>query len=96
MELEFRPSGIVSSTTEESPKRKPGKHYTAEQKLAVLRRHPSGKIPISELCEQHGLQPTVFYRRRKDHFENGVAALERPLVLSLAKMQDSIQEGVFE
>lgn len=57
--------------------RKPRKHYTAEQKIAILRRHLIDKIPVSELCDQHGLQPTVFYRWQKELFDNGAAALER-------------------
>ena len=57
--------------------RKQRKHYTAEQKLALLRRHLIDKVPVSELCEDRGLQPTVFYRWQKDLFENGAAALER-------------------
>jgi transposase-like protein len=40
--------------------RKERKHYTAEEKVAILRRHLFDKVPISDLCEEHGLQPTVF------------------------------------
>ena len=36
------------------------KHYTAEEKVAILRRHLLDKVPVSELCEENGLQPTVF------------------------------------
>ncbi len=57
--------------------RKRRKHYTAEQKLAIVRRHLIDKALVSELCDEHGLQPTVFYRWQKDLFENGAAALER-------------------
>ncbi len=57
--------------------RKPRKHYTAQDKLTLLRRHLIDKVAVSELCEEHGLQPTVFYRWQKDLFENGAAALER-------------------
>lgn len=38
-------------------------------------------MPISELCDKHGLQPTVFCRWQKEFFENGTAAFqpkERP------------------
>jgi transposase-like protein len=56
--------------------RKRRKHYTAEQKLAIVRRHLIDKTLVSELCDEHGLQPTVFYRWQKDLFENGAAALE--------------------
>jgi transposase len=34
------------------------------------------KVPISNLCEELGLQPTVFYRWQKEFFENGAAAFQ--------------------
>jgi transposase len=52
------------------------KHYTAEEKVAILRRHLLDKVPVSELCEEKGLRPTVFYRWQKEFFENGAAAFE--------------------
>jgi len=42
--------------------KKQRKNYTAEEKVAILRRHFLEKIPISDLCEEHGLHPTMFYR----------------------------------
>ena len=39
------------------------------------------KTPVSDLCEELGLQPTVFYRWQKEFFENGASAFqarERP------------------
>jgi transposase-like protein len=32
--------------------------------------------PISDLCVEFGLQPTVFYRWQKEFFENGAAAFQ--------------------
>ena len=57
--------------------RKPRKHYTAQEKIALLRRHLVEKVPVSDLCEQYQLQPTVFYRWQQELFENGAVALER-------------------
>lgn len=54
--------------------RKDRTHYTAEQKVAVLRRHLLDHVPVSDLCDQYKLQPTVFYRWQKQLFENGAAA----------------------
>jgi transposase len=57
------------------------KHYTSEEKVTILRRHLLDKIPVSDLCEELGLQPTVFYRWQKEFFENGASAFqskERP------------------
>ena len=56
--------------------RKERKHYTAEEKVAILRRHLVEKEPISKLCDEQGLQPTVFYRWQKEFFENGAAAFQ--------------------
>jgi transposase-like protein len=50
------------------------RHYAAEEKVSILRRHLVEKVPVSELCEQLGLQPTVFYRWQKTLFDNGAAA----------------------
>ena|SRR5215469_13956541 len=52
------------------------KHYTAAEKVAILKRHLLEKVPVSQLCEENDLQPTVFYRWQKEFFENGAAAFE--------------------
>jgi len=53
------------------------KHYTPEEKVSILRRHLVEKVPVSDLCEEVKLQPTVFYRWLKEFFENGAAAFQR-------------------
>jgi len=53
--------------------KKTRKHYTAEEKVAILRRHLLNQEPISKLCDELGVQPTVFYRWQKEFFENGAA-----------------------
>ena len=52
------------------------KHYTAEEKVAILRRHLLEGAAVSALCDELGLQPTVFYRWQKEFFENGAAAFQ--------------------
>ncbi|HXA86422.1 MAG TPA: transposase [Candidatus Dormibacteraeota bacterium] len=52
------------------------KHYTPEEKVAILRGHLLEQAPISELRDKQGLQPTVFYRWQKEFFENGAAAFQ--------------------
>ena len=56
--------------------KKPRKHYTGEEKVAILRRHLLEQEPVSKLCDELGLQPTVFYRWQKEFFENGAAAFQ--------------------
>ena len=53
------------------------KHYTGEEKVAILRRHLLEHEPISNLCDELGLSPAVFYRWQKEFFENGAAAFQR-------------------
>lgn len=52
-------------------------HFTAEEKVTILRRHLLEKVPVSDLCEELNLQPTGFYRWQRQLFENGVVAFER-------------------
>jgi transposase-like protein len=52
------------------------KNRTPEEKVSILRRHLIEKVPVSNLCEEYGLHPTVFYRWLKQFFENGAAALQ--------------------
>ena len=56
--------------------RKARKHYTAEEKVAILRQHLADKEPVSKLCDELALQPTVSCRRQKEFFENGAAAFQ--------------------
>ena len=52
------------------------RHFSGTEKVAILRRHLIESIPISEICSEHNLQPTVFYRWLKQFFDNGAAAFE--------------------
>jgi transposase len=61
--------------------KKQRKHYTPEEKVAILRRHLLENEPISKLCDEIGLKPTVLCRWQKEFFENGAVAFkqkERP------------------
>jgi transposase len=47
------------------------RHFSPEEKVAILRRHLLEKIPVSQLCDQHGIAPSVFYHWQREFFENG-------------------------
>jgi len=53
------------------------KNYTPEEKVAILKRHLVEEVPVSDLCDELGLNPTVFYSWQKPFFENGAAAFQR-------------------
>ena len=50
--------------------RKKRKNHTAEEKTAILRDHLINKVPVSDLCDKHGVHPTQFYRWQKSMFES--------------------------
>ena len=54
------------------------RHFTSEEKVRTLKRHLVEKMPVSDLCEELGIQPTQFYRWQQQFFENGASAFERP------------------
>jgi transposase len=41
--------------------RKPQTNYTPVEKVAILRRHLIDHVPVSDLCDEHQLSPTLFY-----------------------------------
>lgn len=50
---------------------------SSEEKVRILREHFIEKVPVSELCDKYGVQPTLFYRWQKDFFENGSLVFAR-------------------
>ncbi|HBH13659.1 MAG TPA: hypothetical protein DDX29_11190 [Clostridiales bacterium] len=54
--------------------RKKRENYIPEEKVSILKAHLINETPVSEICDQHQLQPTVFYRWQQQLFENGAAA----------------------
>ena len=52
------------------------RHFTGAQKLAILREHLIEKTPVSDVCQKHGLQPTLFYLWQKKLFEDGAGVFE--------------------
>ena len=42
------------------------RHRSAEEKARLLRRHLIDKVPVSTICEEEELQPSVFYQWHRD------------------------------
>jgi len=56
--------------------RKPRRHFSGTEKVAILRKHLVEKVAVSAFCEQHELLPTQIYNWLKEFFENGHAAFD--------------------
>jgi transposase-like protein len=52
--------------------------FSPEQKIVCLKRHLLEHVPVSEVCDQAGIHPTVFYRWQKQLFERGAATFQNP------------------
>lgn len=61
-----------------SKSRRSRRHYTTEQKAAILKEHLVDKAPVSEVCNKHQLQPSVFYDWLKQVHGNLAGALTTP------------------
>jgi transposase-like protein len=52
------------------------RHFTPEQKVALLRLHLLEKKPVSDLCQENDLSVNLFYLWQKQFFDNGTAAFD--------------------
>ena len=51
------------------------RNHSTEQKAALLKRHLVDGVPVSDLCDEAGIQPSLFYYWQRQLFENAHAAL---------------------
>ena len=47
------------------------RRFSGDEKIAILRQNLVEHVPVSEVCERYGVQPSVFYRWQKELFERG-------------------------
>ncbi len=59
-------------------KKRKRRHYTPEQKAALLQRHVLDKVPVSEICNEEKIGPSVFYGWLKTLLANAPVALASP------------------
>lgn len=62
--------------------RRQRRNCSGREKMAILREHLIDKVPVSEICEKHGVHPTLFYHWQKKLFEEGAMVFEQPRVKS--------------
>ena len=71
------------------------RNYSPQEKVAILKRHLVERVPVSDLCDEHGLHPTVFYRWQKEFFEKGAMAfsdLRDPRSMTLEKKVNELED----
>ncbi len=53
------------------------RRFSGREKMVILREHLIDKVPVSEVCDKHGVQPTMFYAWQKKLFEEGARVFEQ-------------------
>src|SRR4051794_10106909 len=54
------------------------RNHSSQQKADLLKRHHLEKVPVSTVCDDNKLQPSVFYHWQRHLFENAAAVFESP------------------
>jgi len=66
------------------------KILTPEQKVAILREHLIEKVPVSQVCDKHGVSVVNFYNWQKHFFLERSSAFERkPNSANVRRQQDA-------
>ena len=52
------------------------RHVGPHERIAALKRHLLEGVPVSTICDDLGIAPTLFYRWQKELFENGHTLFE--------------------
>ena len=66
------------------------KNYTPEEKVIILKKHLTENVPVSNLCDQYDLNPTVFYRWQKQFFEKGFFAFQNGKDANTSKLEKKV------
>ena len=71
--------------------KKQRKAYHPEEKVAIIRRHLMDGIPVSDLCDEHQLSPTVYYRWQKEFFEGGASAFAKESQREVGRLKRQLE-----
>lgn len=64
------------------------RHFTAAQKAEVVRRHLSGKVPVSALAEELKIQPSLIHLWIKHVLDQAEKAFEKSADRSARRVDD--------
>jgi transposase len=68
------------------------RQYTGEEKIAILRKHLLEGVSVPDVCDEYGLQPTVFYRWQKQLFEQGAEVFRRSNDTETKKLRRQVKQ----
>ena len=68
------------------------KQYQATEKVSIIRKHLIEKQSVSDLCDEYGIAPSVYYRWQKQFFEGGATAFETKTKTAVTDLQQEVQQ----
>src|SRR5689334_5732796 len=72
------------------------RNFTAEEKATILRRHIADKVPVSDLCDEYKIQPSLFYVWQRQLMENMSQALEDRRTRGVESSESNAQKRTIE
>ncbi len=66
------------------------KNFSPEQKATIIRKQLLEKVPVSDLCDQYGFHPSLFYRWQKMFFEKGYLAFQTNTDSGTTKLEKKV------
>jgi len=67
------------------------RNFSAEEKVRIVREHLLDEMPVSEICDVHGLRPSQFYTWQRRLFEKGAAAFARQREPEAARLRRQVK-----
>lgn len=70
------------------------RQFTTEQKVNILKKHMADKVPVSTVCNEEQLQPTVFYQWHRQVLDNLGAALNKAVSNGVSKREKELEAEI--
>ncbi len=68
------------------------KQYRAAKKVSIIRQHLVEKQSVSDICDEYGIAPSVYYRWQKQFFEGGEKAFETTIETAVTRLQREVTQ----
>jgi transposase-like protein len=71
--------------------------FSSEEKIQIMKAHHLDRVPVSKICEERNLKPSVFYHWQQLLYDRGAIAFDRPNdrksgTTATRKLEEKIQE----
>jgi transposase-like protein len=63
------------------------RHFGSQDKVRIIKQRLVERVPVSDLCDRHGIVPTLFYQWQKEFFERAGDVFERKPDKAVARLE---------